>query len=145
MLMYELMRVMSHNSKLQKWTNWFKCQDSLFYKTFSFFDKIENCLHKCKFKKKSTLSYLYKVEQFESKLGLFPKYQWDLVTSYAKWFSKWKDESSAKCSGTESTCFKVCAIMKVFMFAFSHQNTTVGHFLLVLYLMCHYSPSNFPV
>lgn len=79
-------------------------------------------------------------------MGLFLKYQWDLVAPLAKLFSKWKEECSANCSGTERAHFKMCTVIKVCVFAFSHQNMTIGHILFVLYLMViHYTPSNFPI
>lgn len=40
--------------------------------------------------------------------------------------SKWKQESTAKCSGMVRTHFRVCTVITVWMRAFPHQNMTTG-------------------
>lgn len=54
--------------------------------------------------------------------------------------SKWKQESTAKCSGMVRTHFRVCAVIRVWMRAFPHQNMTTGcslHLLWGLFIITH--------
>lgn len=55
--------------------------------------------------RRCVLSHLHKVQSFESKMGLFPKYQLDSVTSFANWFSKWRSWSTAKSTETQSAYY----------------------------------------